>query len=245
MRVVHDTHVGAVRKANEDACKGGQLPGDGAWAVVCDGMGGANGGSVASALALERIEEYLAKNFREGLSGGSMKSLLLNALRWANDGVYKLSLERPELRGMGTTAVVMAAAEGVLHVVHVGDSRAYIRNKCGLTQITEDHSYVQDLVNFGQITREQARRHPRRNIITRVLGVHETVRPDYTFCNFRPGDIALACSDGLSNYVDDALMEAYLEKYAADSQELLRQFIQYALDCGGSDNITAALIFAD
>ena len=80
MRVVHDTHVGAVRKANEDACKGGQLPGDGAWAVVCDGMGGANGGSVASALALERIEEYLTKNFREGLSGGSMKSLLLNAL---------------------------------------------------------------------------------------------------------------------------------------------------------------------
>ncbi len=244
MRVAYDTHTGAVRKMNQDACKGGELSGGGAWAVVCDGMGGASSGDVASQKALAHIEGYLTAHYRQGLSPGSLKSLLLNALRAANDAVYKMSQEQPALRGMGTTAVVMVAEKGALHVVHVGDSRAYICNQCGLTQITEDHSYVQDLVNFGEITREQARRHPRRNIITRVLGVHETVRPDYTSCPFAPGDKALACTDGLSNYMDDALMEEYMDKYP-NPEELTTRFIQYALDCGGSDNITAALIFAE
>lgn len=244
MRVAFDTHIGAVRKSNQDACLGGIFPEKSAWAIVCDGMGGASGGHVASAVALETIRAYLTKHYQAGLSGGSMKSLLLNAVRAANDAVYKRSLEEPALRGMGTTAVVMVAEEDTLHVVHVGDSRAYICNKCGLTQITEDHSYVQDLVNFGEITREQARRHPRRNIITRVLGVHETVRPDYTACPLSPGDKALACSDGLSNYTDDALLEDYLEKNP-DPNDLTQKLIQYALECGGSDNISVALIFTE
>lgn len=244
MRAAGNTHIGAVRKMNQDTCQCGEFPGGGAWAVVCDGMGGASSGDVASKSAQEHIIAYLTQHYREGLSAGSMKSLLLNALRTANDAVYKMSQEQPALRGMGTTAVVMAAVKGALHVVHVGDSRAYIYNKCGLSQITEDHSYVQDLVNFGEITREQARRHPRRNIITRVLGVHETVRPDYTSCPFLPGDKALACTDGLSNYMDDALMEEYLEN-AQDPQALADSLIRYALECGGADNITAALIFED
>ena len=242
MRVAIDTHIGAVRRTNQDAGECGVFEGESAWAIVCDGMGGANGGSVASALALESIREYITRHYKLGLSGGSMKSLLLNAVRAANDAVYKKSLEDPMLRGMGTTAVVMVAEPGTLHVVHVGDSRAYICNRCGLTQITEDHSYVQDLVNFGEITREQARRHPRRNIITRVLGVHETVRPDYTACPFLPGDKALACSDGLSNYTDDDLLEEYMEG-EKEPRDLIEKLIQYALDCGGSDNISAALIF--
>jgi len=243
MRVACDTHIGGVRKSNQDACQCGLFPGGDAWSVVCDGMGGANGGNVASAVALESIREYLTKHYRQGLSAGSMKSLLLNSLRAANDAVYKMSLGDPALRGMGTTAVVMVGTEGTLHVVHVGDSRAYICNQCGLSQITEDHSYVQDLVNFGEITREQARRHPRRNIITRVLGVHETVRPDYTACAFGPGDKALACSDGLSIYMEDSQMEEYFGKFP-DPHELTQRLIQYALDCGGSDNISVALIFA-
>lgn len=242
MRVECATDIGAVRKSNQDACEAGLFPEGGAWAVVCDGMGGANGGNVASALALEHIKGYLLKGFQPGLSAGSMKSLLLNAVRGANDAVYKKSLEQPELRGMGTTAVVMAAQGETLHVVHVGDSRAYICNKCGVTQITEDHSYVQDLVNFGEITREQARRHPRRNIITRVLGVHETVRPDYNTCDFIPGDRALACSDGLSNYMEDSQMEEYMGLYGGDLGDLARRMIGYALECGGSDNITVALL---
>ncbi len=242
MRVDYATDVGAVRKSNQDACQCGLFPQGGAWAVVCDGMGGANGGNVASSVALSQIRDYLLAGYREGLSEGSMKSLMLNAVRRANDAVYQMSVEQPELRGMGTTAVVLVAEKDALHVVHVGDSRAYICNQCGLTQITEDHSYVQDLVNFGEITREEARRHPRRNIITRVLGVHETVRPDYTSCAFAPGDRAVACSDGLSSYMDDGIMEGYIQRYGGDGRELTKQMIQYALDCGGSDNITVAVV---
>ena len=111
----------------------------------------------------------------------------VQAVTGANDAVYQLAQEREELRGMGTTAVVLVATQGGLHVAHVGDSRAYLKNGEGFRQITMDHSYVQDLVNFGQITKEEARVHPRRNIITRVLGVHPTVECDYDRFDFAPG----------------------------------------------------------
>ena len=161
----------------------------------------------------------------------------------ANEEVHRVSLERPELHGMGTTVVLLVAAKGTLHVAHVGDSRAYLRHGGVLTQITMDHSYVQDLVNFGQITQEEARVHPKRNIITRVLGVHEEVRCDYAAWDFSPGDLALACSDGLSNYMDEDLLDQYMEEYGDAGRTLPRELIQYAVQCGGSDNITAAVIF--
>ena len=141
------------------------------------------------------------------------------------------------------TVVLLVAAKGTLHVAHVGDSRAYLRHGGVLTQITMDHSYVQDLVNFGQITQEEARVHPKRNIITRVLGVHEEVRCDYAAWDFSPGDLALACSDGLSNYMDEDLLDQYMEEYGDAGRTLPRELIQYAVQCGGSDNITAAVIF--
>lgn len=144
---------------------------------------------------------------------------------------------------MGTTVVLLVAAKGTLHVAHVGDSRAYLRHGGVLTQITMDHSYVQDLVNFGQITQEEARVHPKRNIITRVLGVHEQVRCDYNAWDFSPGDVALACSDGLSNYMEDELLEEYLDKYGETGNILTKELIQYAIECGGADNITAAVIY--
>ena len=143
---------------------------------------------------------------------------------------------------MGTTAVVMVAAQGRLHVAHVGDSRAYLRSQGSLSQITMDHSYVQDLVNFGQITKEQAKNHPRRNIITRVLGVHDSVNADYAVWDFDDGDIALACTDGLTNYMDEDLLEEYINKHGHNSEALVKELIQYTVDCGGSDNITAAVI---
>ena len=157
--------------------------------------------------------------------------------------VYRRSQEEQELRGMGTTAVVLVASKGTLHVAHVGDSRAYLKNSQGLSQITMDHSYVQDLVNFGQITPAEARIHPKRNIITRVLGVHEQVRCDYNAWDFSPGDVALACSDGLSNYMEDELLEEYLDKYGETGNILAKELIQYAIECGGADNITAAVIY--
>ncbi len=242
MRVDFATDTGAVRSSNQDACRCGTFSNSGAWAVVCDGMGGANGGNIASAIAAECIEEQLKSKYTQGAGQGNLKSLILNAIGQANLAIYQKSLQQSELRGMGTTAVVILAAENRLHVAHVGDSRAYLMNQNGLSQLTMDHSYVQDLVNFGQITKAEARTHPRRNIITRVLGVHDQVSADYAVWDFHPGDIALACTDGLTNYMEDSLMEEYIKNHGHDGSELASRLIEYAVKCGGSDNITIAVV---
>lgn len=242
MRVDFATDTGPVRRSNQDACRCGLFSDSSAWAVVCDGMGGANGGNVASAIAVEQIEEQLRDKFSENMSQGNIKSMMINAIHRANTAIYETASEQPELRGMGTTAVVMVAVQDRLHVAHVGDSRAYLKNRGGLTQITMDHSYVQDLVNFGQITKEQARTHPRRNIITRVLGVHDVVSADYSVWDFHTGDRALACTDGLTGYMEDALLEQYMDEYGQRGEALVEKLIRYAVDSGGSDNITVAVV---
>lgn len=242
MRVNCLTDTGAVRSTNQDSCDSGLFSQDSAWAIVCDGMGGANGGNVASSLATETIREEILNTFHQDLSRENIKTLMLNAVRKANRKVHEFSQEKPELSGMGTTAVLMIATKGTLHVVHVGDSRAYLWNGADVEQITMDHSYVQDLVNFGQITPEQARTHPQRNIITRVIGVHMEVECDYNQCDFHPGSLALACSDGLSGYVDEAILTDYIEKQGHQPEALAQKLIAYANECGGADNITAAII---
>ena len=247
MRVDFRTDVGVVRESNQDSCDCGLFGPSSAWVLVCDGMGGAAGGDTASSLALETLREQLLTGFREGLGEGNLKSLILNAIARANDRVYQLSLQRPELRGMGTTAVVILAAGGKLHVAHVGDSRAYLKRKgdSPVEQITMDHSYVQDLVNLGQITPEEARQHPHRNIITRVLGGHEAVQPDYQTLDFSPGDLVLACSDGLSNYTGPGELETFIQKAAGDTRVLVDSLIDHAVASGGADNITAAVLLHD
>ena len=242
MKVDFETDVGAVRSSNQDACDGGLFSKDSAWAVVCDGMGGANGGNVASAMAVESIRRRLLEGFHQDITREGVRCLLLEAVTEANRAVYRRSLEEQELRGMGTTAVVLVASKGTLHVAHVGDSRAYLKNSQGLSQITMDHSYVQDLVNFGQITKEEARVHPRRNIITRVLGVHPQVECDYDSYDFSPGDTALACTDGLTGYMEDELLDEYLEHYGQNGSALAKKLIQFAVEKGGSDNITVAVV---
>lgn len=242
MKVDFGTDTGAVRSSNQDACRCGLFPGGGAWAVVCDGMGGANGGNVASAIAVERIGELIEKGYKQRMSQGNIKSMIINAIRRANTAIYKRASESAELQGMGTTTVVMLAAEDKLYVAHVGDSRAYLKDRDGIRQLTMDHSYVQDLVNFGQITKEEARTHPHRNIITRVLGVHNDVEVDYAVWDFEEGDMALACTDGLTNYTDEELLEEYIGRHGGDGGELVRALIEYAVESGGSDNITIAVV---
>lgn len=245
MRVDFLTDVGAVRESNQDSCECGLFSPESAWAIVCDGMGGASGGNVASSVALEKMKEFLKKEFNENMNKGNIKALMHNAIREANKAVYAMSLDREDLRGMGTTGVLLIATKGLLHVAHVGDSRAYLKNADGLEQITMDHSYVQDLVNIGQITPEEARVHPQRNIITRVLGVHDDVRCDYAHFDFLKGDTALACSDGLTNYVDDQKLLEFMQKYENDGKALAQNLIRYAVESGGSDNITVAVISND
>lgn len=242
MRVDFATDTGMVRRSNQDACKCGIFPDGGAWVVVCDGMGGANGGNVASAIAVESIEGLLKNGYREKMSQGNIKSMIINAVRRANTAIYEKAAQAVELQGMGTTTVVMLAVDNRLHVAHVGDSRAYLKSRNGIRQLTMDHSYVQDLVNFGQITKEEARTHPRRNIITRVLGVHNDVNVDYAVWDFDTGDIALACTDGLTNYMDEDLLEEYIDRHCQDGDALVHELIRFAVDNGGSDNITIAVV---
>ena len=128
MRVDFATDIGAVRNSNQDACKCGIFPGGSAWAVVCDGMGGANGGNVASAIAVEQIEGLLLNRFKEDMSQGNIKSMIVNAVLRANAAIYERAATNAELRGMGTTIVLMLAVGKRLHIAHVGDSRAYLKD---------------------------------------------------------------------------------------------------------------------
>nr|WP_290462931.1 protein phosphatase 2C domain-containing protein [Acutalibacter muris] len=216
MRVDFVTDSGTVRSTNQDACRCGTFSPGSAWAVVCDGMGGAKGGNVASAIAVEQIEEQLKKKFSEKMSQGNTKSMIINAVHQANTAIYDKAKEKPELHGMGTTAVVLLASQGRLHVAHVGDSRAYLKNSGGLTQITMDHSYV--------------------------LGVHDMVSVDYSVWDFHAGDQALACTDGLTGYMEDSLLEEYMERYSHEGEALAGQLLQYAINSGGADNITIAVV---
>lgn len=242
MKVDFSTDIGAVRESNQDSCECGLFSKDSAWAIVCDGMGGANGGNVASSVAVSKMKEVIENGFNENMTSENIRFLMLNAVAQANDEVFEMSQEEEHLRGMGTTVVLMIATKGLLHVAHAGDSRAYLRNKDGISQITTDHSYVQELVNLGEITRDEARVHPKRNMITRVLGVRAELNCDYTAVDFSPGDMAIACSDGLSNYVDEALLLEYMDKYGKDGKNLANQLVQFAVKSGGSDNVTVAVV---
>lgn len=141
---------------------------------------------------------------------------------------------------MGTTAVCALVQRGVAHIVHVGDSRAYLRRGRRMIQLTKDHSMVQQLLESGQITPEEAEKHPRKNLITRAVGVNESVQADYTCCPLAEGDILLLCSDGLSNLVSEEEMEQIITN--TSFFDVPDRLVQLALRAGGQDNITVLLM---
>lgn len=240
MKIVAKTDRGKVRATNQDAYSVGEFPGEVAWAVVCDGMGGAAGGNIASALAVKVINERVNASYNPHMKENSVKNMLESALIAANLEVYNLSVERSELNGMGTTVVCAVVKDGQAYIAYAGDSRAYISSGGKLTQITVDHSIVQDLVNKGKITSEEAAVHPNRNIITRALGVQDTIDVDFIQVDFMPGDILILCTDGLSNYVtsDEISEEVKDGKYYAFADRLVKK----ANLNGGGDNITVVAL---
>lgn len=240
MKIEGGTSKGAIRPTNQDAQDCGSFSKNAVWGVVCDGMGGASGGNVASSLAVKTIKAHLTKQYKPGMTDGNIKAMLNNAMAAANRAVFDKANGDATLRGMGTTAVVLLATKESLHVAHVGDSRAYLKTGEELERLTADHSFVQNLVDFGQITEEEALHHPKRNIITRAIGVHEAVRCDYSKTPLKEGDIVLACTDGLTNYASDEVLKEQLTQQKG--KKLINQLIQYAIDAGGADNITVMLI---
>lgn len=242
MRVFGSTDVGRVRRDNQDSYAF-RLLGDGAAVmVVCDGMGGAQAGSVASAVAVE----VFCAAVEAGLAGGvpdepeEREDLLACACQKANRKVYDMARENPEYHGMGTTLVAALALPGESCVVNVGDSRCYLLEGDAIRQATVDHSVVQLLVDRGEITPEEARVHPKKNLITRALGVERTVACDLFRVENGPGSRLLLCSDGLSNVLSDAVL-ARESAGEADLERLCRRLVDMTLERGAPDNVTVVL----
>lgn len=241
MKLFSKTDVGLVRQSNEDACAGELYAQDRAWAVVCDGMGGAAGGNIASGLAVQKITETLTAEALNQTNEVHLKELLAQAVGEANTAVYHLAKEQEELRGMGTTIVLTVIRDNKLYIVHAGDSRAYLILSDGsIRQITVDHSIVQELVDKGDLTEQQAQTHPQKNIITRALGVLPVVDVDYMEESFPEGARLLICTDGLSNYVGTQQISELSQEL--DAKGFSEQLIEYANRAGGGDNITVVVI---
>lgn len=239
MKITAKTDIGIVRDNNQDSYAAGELSGGAAFAIVCDGMGGAAEGALASSVAVNAIREKLTNSFFPGMSDISVRSLLISSVENANKAVYDLSLTDEKYDGMGTTVVASIVRNGFAYVVHAGDSRAYLIHNNEIRQITKDHSVVQNMLEKGEITSEEAFDHPDKHIITRALGVDENVRVDFAQEEFE-NDILLLCSDGLTNYVHDDEIKEILTDSVDD--EKVSELIEKANYYGGGDNITVVAL---
>ena len=245
------TDVGMMRELNEDAVvaleffRDSQVePSQNFLYVVCDGMGGAEAGETASAIAVQTIRDYVESRFRRGETHAIGDSLT-GALEEANRLIIEYQKEQPEARGMGSTGVCAAIVPPDGAVAWVGDSRAYMLEGGVLRQLTKDHSLVQRLVEIGQITAEEARHHEHKNVITRSLGARQSgpAGAETVPIKLRRGDRLLLCSDGLMAHVDDPAIAEIMQRYD-DPYPIARELIAAANAGGGSDNISVIVVFA-
>jgi protein phosphatase len=241
MRVAAKSDPGLVRPRNEDDCSFGALQGGAVWAALCDGMGGAAGGSVASQLAVRCIGDVIQKEYHPEIRAAEIHALLRGAVLRANSTVYLLSQNNRELAGMGTTAVAVLATAEMVHICHAGDSRCYLFSADTCKRLTKDHSVVQLMVDSGQITQEEAALHPRKNLITRAVGVDETISTELRDTVFPHGARLLLCSDGLTNMVEDARLHTLCAR-DLPLQTIADDLVDAANTAGGTDNITVVLI---
>ena len=229
------SHTGSVRLTNQDAWSYSLEAG---LFVVCDGMGGAAGGEVASRAAVEAFLEHL------GAVGEAERSVkaIAQAVCAANRRVHARAAHEPALHGMGTTLVALVACEeSTVAVAHVGDSRCYRWRQGALTRLTEDHALIAEQVRMGVLTEEQAARSPMRNVITRAVGTRRSVLPEVRMLAAEPGDVFLLCTDGLTREVPDAALGVLLGR-AGSLEERNAGLVEAALRAGGRDNVTALLV---
>lgn len=239
MQIFSKTDRGRVRTDNQDAYFAGKITDDSVFAVVCDGMGGANAGNVASELAVRHISEYVIRSYRDGMNMTDTEKTLKNAIVSANISLYDKAVNNAELAGMGTTAVAAFVKDGTAVIAHVGDSRIYLVNG-EIKQLTRDHSVVQSLIESGKITPEDAKVHPRKNVITRALGAEENVAVDSDCLNLSNGDTLLLCSDGLTNFLEDKdILKVFQNN---DISAVAEKLVETANENGGGDNITVVTV---
>lgn len=235
------TDVGNVRSQNQDAFRIVELGMDALLAVVCDGMGGAKSGNVASRLASEVFSEEIKRSFSADLTPDEAEQMLRAAAKLANISVFEQSQLSEDYAGMGTTLVAALTYPRATLVLNIGDSRAYLINADGVRCITRDHSVVEMMVQRGELTPEQAKTHPSKNLITRAVGTEETVFSDVFRVETEPEDCILLCSDGLSNQMAD--QEILFEVvHGARRDDCCRRLLEIAKNRGAPDNVTSVLI---
>ena len=240
MKVLANTNTGLVREQNEDyyyVSDENKVPG---LYMLADGMGGYEGGEVASRLAIDAAARYIGNHFDliEHMKEDILE-LIEDAMKYANEIVFDVAKNSEDLQSMGTTLEICLIYNNRAYIGHIGDSRIYrIRDKF-IRKLTVDHSYVEQLVKDGTITKEEAKNHPKKNMLMKALGCSEYVEPDIMVKNFEPGDIIVMTSDGLTNMVDDKTIFETVKNNFETSDEIL---IDMANDAGGIDNITVVII---
>ena len=232
---------GCVRKQNQDAYHIEQIDKNTLLGIVCDGMGGAKSGNIASTLAVDVFVQEIRRCYKSSMDQDKIDQMLLSAAKLANFTVYDQSLQIEEFDGMGTTLVAVLIKGRKATVINVGDSRAYGINADGIHQITKDHSLVQMMVDKGELTPERAKTYPGKNFITRAIGTEPIIISDLFHRNLAKGDFILLCSDGLSNMMDD--QEILFEVvHGVNKQHCCQRLLNIAKNRGAPDNVTSVLI---
>lgn len=234
------TDVGKAREMNQDYYSIPSSESDLQLYILADGMGGYNGGEIASRLAAETTKNYIQNNFKKiEHDKEAILKLVKDAMEYANMVVYEESKKDKNLQGMGTTLDVCFIYNSKIYIGHVGDSRIYLIKKDIARKITKDHSYVQQLVEDKKITREEAEHHPKKNMLLKALGCTSYVEPDIRARNLEKDDILLMCSDGLTNMVEESKIYEVVRENKEKAPEIL---VNLANNAGGYDNITVITI---
>ena len=237
------TDPGCVRKQNQDAYQIEKLDKNSLLCIVCDGMGGAKSGNIASTLAMDVFVQEVRRCWKPSLSQSDIDQILRGAVKLANFTVYDQAQQFVDFTGMGTTLVAVLIRGKKVTVVNVGDSRVYGINKNGIQQITRDHSLVQMMVERGELKPEQAKSYPGKNFITRAIGTEPISLCDLSHQDAEKGDYFLLCSDGLSNVLDD--QEILFEVvHGVNKARCCERLLSIAKKRGAPDNVTSVLILA-
>ena len=235
------TDPGCVRQQNQDTYLAEQLDRNSAVYVVCDGMGGAKSGNVASSLAAEVFIQEIKRCYSSMMDREKSDQMLRGAAKLANFTVYDQAVQFEEFEGMGTTLVAALVRGRKVTILNVGDSRAYGISREGISQLTIDHSVVQMMVDRGELSPEAAKSYPGKNLITRAVGTEPMVMCDIIHTEAEKGDFLLLCSDGLSNMMDD--QEILFEVvHGGDPEGCCQRLLEIAKNRGAPDNVTSVLI---
>lgn len=244
MTSASQTHIGYVRDENQDRVGIRQF-GENLLLVVCDGMGGERSGSKASTMATDVFFEHFEEGYIEDMDAYSVRSLLLSSVSAANSVVYTTARMDYQNFGMGTTCVAAFVSDTYIAVANVGDSRAYLLTNENMEQITTDHTVVHMLMEKGEITKAEMETHPQRHMLMKAVGVERTVCPDFFRIDLEENQSfrLLLCSDGLSGFCSDAEIRAILSE-ELPAEEITQKLVDAALEKGGRDNISVAIVTA-